>query len=115
MEHVGPKNHRAYMELAASRLVTRGVVFIHTIAGQRPRATIDPWFGKYIFPNAAIPTLGQLATAMEDILVAEDIQNLPDDGTSVLIRNPIAVCSSHSARKELWICEPYAFWDSAWC
>jgi cyclopropane-fatty-acyl-phospholipid synthase len=76
MEHVGPKNHRAYMEQAARLLAPGGTVFIHTIGGNRPRTRIDPWFERYIFPNAAIPTLGQLATAMEDILVVEDVQNI---------------------------------------
>jgi cyclopropane-fatty-acyl-phospholipid synthase len=76
MEHVGPKNHRAYMELAARCLAPEGVAFIHTICGRRERAQIDPWFQKHIFPNAVIPTLGQLATAMDEILVPEDIQNI---------------------------------------
>jgi cyclopropane-fatty-acyl-phospholipid synthase len=76
MEHVGPKNHRAYMELAARCLAPGGVAFIHTIGGASPRSHIDPWFDKYIFPNAAIPTLGQLATSMEEILVPEDVQNI---------------------------------------
>ena len=76
MEHVGPKNHRGYMELAARCLVPGGRAFIHTIGGASPRTHIDPWFDKYIFPNAAIPTLGQLATAMEEILVPEDVQNI---------------------------------------
>jgi cyclopropane-fatty-acyl-phospholipid synthase len=76
MEHVGPKNHRPYMELAARLLNPGGKVFIHTIGGASPRTHIDPWFDKYIFPNAAIPTLGQLATAMEEILVPEDVQNI---------------------------------------
>jgi cyclopropane-fatty-acyl-phospholipid synthase len=76
MEHVGPKNHRAYMELAARCLAPGGIAFIHTIGGARPRTRIDPWFEKYIFPNAAIPTLGQLVTAMEEILVPEDVQNI---------------------------------------
>ncbi len=76
MEHVGPKNHRAYMELAARCLAPGGVAFIHTIGGASPRTQIDPWFDKYIFPNAAIPTLGQLASSMEEILVPEDIQNI---------------------------------------
>ena len=76
MEHVGPKNHRAYMELAARRLAPGGVAFIHTIGGARARTQIDPWFETYIFPNAVIPTLGQLATAMEEILVPEDVQNI---------------------------------------
>jgi cyclopropane-fatty-acyl-phospholipid synthase len=76
MEHVGPKNFRGYMELASRLLAPGGVAFIHTIAGHRPRTRIDPWFDKYIFPNAAIPTLAELAAAMADILVVEDVQNL---------------------------------------
>jgi cyclopropane-fatty-acyl-phospholipid synthase len=76
MEHVGPKNHRAYMEQAARCLTPGGVAFIHTIGGSRARTQIDPWFEKYIFPNAVIPTLGQLATAMEEVLVPEDVQNI---------------------------------------
>jgi cyclopropane-fatty-acyl-phospholipid synthase len=76
MEHVGPKNHRAYMTQAIDCLVPGGVAFIHTICGSDARSEIDPWFEKYIFPNAAIPSLGQLTTAMTGILVAEDIQNI---------------------------------------
>jgi cyclopropane-fatty-acyl-phospholipid synthase len=76
LEHVGPKNHRAYMKLAARRLAPGGVIFMHTIGGNQVRAQIDPWFHKYIFPNAVIPTLGQLTTAMEKVLVAEDVQNI---------------------------------------
>jgi cyclopropane-fatty-acyl-phospholipid synthase len=76
LEHVGPKNHRGYMELCARRVAPGGVIFMHTIGGNQVRAQIDPWFHKYIFPNAVIPTLGQLTTAMEKILVAEDVQNI---------------------------------------
>jgi cyclopropane-fatty-acyl-phospholipid synthase len=76
MEHVGAKNHRGYMELAARCLVPGGIAFVHTIGGAGPRTQIDPWFDKYVFPNAAIPTLGQLAAAMQGILVPEDVQNI---------------------------------------
>jgi cyclopropane-fatty-acyl-phospholipid synthase len=76
MEHVGAKNHRAYMQLAARCLGPGGIAFVHTIGGAGPRTQIDPWFDKYIFPNAAIPTLGQLATAMQGVLVPEDVQNI---------------------------------------
>ena len=76
MEHVGPKNHRAYMEHAAKLVVPGGPIFVHTIGANRPQMQIDPWFGKYIFPNAAIPTLGQLTTAMDDLLTCEDVQNI---------------------------------------
>jgi cyclopropane-fatty-acyl-phospholipid synthase len=76
MEHVGPKNHRAYMEQAVRCLAPGGIAFIHTIGGSSGRTQINPWFDKYIFPNAAIPSLGQLTTAMEGILVPEDVQNI---------------------------------------
>jgi cyclopropane-fatty-acyl-phospholipid synthase len=76
MEHVGPKNHRAYMQQAARCLAPGGVAFIHTIGGASERTEIDPWFDKYIFPNAVVPTLGQLVTAMQTILVPEDVQNI---------------------------------------
>ena len=57
MEHVGWKNYRGYMELVDRLLAPGGVAFVHTIAGNHPRAHIDPWFDKYIFPNAVLPTL----------------------------------------------------------
>jgi cyclopropane-fatty-acyl-phospholipid synthase len=76
MEHVGHKNHRDYMKQAVRCLVPGGIAFIHTIGGNGARTEINPWFDKYVFPNAAIPSLGQLTTAMEDILVPEDIQNI---------------------------------------
>ncbi|MGD0835270.1 MAG: cyclopropane fatty acyl phospholipid synthase [Polyangia bacterium] len=85
MEHVGPKNYRAYMELAARCVVPEGIVFVHTIAGEAPRTQIDPWYHKYIFPNAVIPTLGQLATATDRILVVEDVHNLGPDYDRTLL------------------------------
>jgi cyclopropane-fatty-acyl-phospholipid synthase len=76
MEHVGPKNYRGYMELVDRCLVPDGVAFVHTIAGLQPRATMEPWFDKYIFPNAVLPTLGQLANAMDALMVPEDVHNI---------------------------------------
>lgn len=76
LEHIGPKNHRAYMEQVASLVEPGGVVFMHTIGGNAARTQIDPWFQKHIFPNAVIPTLGQLTTAMAEVLVPEDVHNL---------------------------------------
>jgi cyclopropane-fatty-acyl-phospholipid synthase len=79
MEHVGWKNYRGYMELVDRLLAPDGVAFIHTIGGNRARTHIDPWFDKYIFPNAVLPTLAQLVTAMEQIFVPEDIHNIGED------------------------------------
>jgi cyclopropane-fatty-acyl-phospholipid synthase len=76
MEHVGWKNYRGYMQLVDRLLAPRGVAFIHTIGGNTPRTHIEPWFDKYIFPNAVLPTLARLATAMEGIFVPEDVHNI---------------------------------------
>ena len=79
MEHVGWKNYRAYMQLVDRLLAPGGVAFVHTIAGNTPRSHIEPWFDKYIFPNAVLPTLARLASAMEGILVPEDVHNIGED------------------------------------
>ncbi len=79
MEHVGPKNYRAYMELADRCLAPGGVAFVHTIGGNRARGHIDPWIDRYIFPNSVLPTLAQLVTAMEGIFIPEDIHNIGED------------------------------------
>jgi cyclopropane-fatty-acyl-phospholipid synthase len=76
MEHVGWKNYRGYMQLVDRLLAPGGVAFVHTIGGNVPRSHIEPWFDKYIFPNAVLPTLARLATAMEGILIPEDVHNI---------------------------------------
>jgi cyclopropane-fatty-acyl-phospholipid synthase len=76
MEHVGWKNYRGYMQLVDRLLAPGGVAFVHTIGGNVPRSHIEPWFDKYIFPNAVLPTLARLATAMEGIFIPEDVHNI---------------------------------------
>jgi len=79
MEHVGWKNYRGYMQLVDRLLAPGGVAFVHTIAANTPRSHIEPWFDKYIFPNAVLPTLARLASAMEGILIPEDVHNIGED------------------------------------
>jgi cyclopropane-fatty-acyl-phospholipid synthase len=79
MEHVGPKNYRGYMELVDRCLAPGGAAFVHTIAGNRARGQIDPWFDRYIFPNSALPSLVQLVTAMEGVFIVEDVHNIGED------------------------------------
>jgi cyclopropane-fatty-acyl-phospholipid synthase len=79
MEHVGWKNYRGYMELADRLLAPNGVAFVHTIAGNQPRTHLDPWFDKYIFPNAVLPTLPRLTAAMEGLFICEDVHNIGED------------------------------------
>lgn len=85
MEHVGPKNYRGYMELVDRTLAPDGVAFIHTIVGTLSRPQIDPWFHKYIFPNAVFPTVQWLGAAMEGLMVAEDIHNIGEHYDTTLM------------------------------
>ena len=76
LEHVGPKNHRTYMETVDRCLKPGGTAFIHTIGSNERQELIDTWFHKYLFPNAAIPSLAQISEAMEGLFVPEDVHNL---------------------------------------
>jgi len=75
LEHVGPKNHRTFMEVAERCLVPHGVALIQTICTNKTSPHIDPWMNRYIFPNGALPAPVQLARAMEGLFVLEDAHN----------------------------------------
>ena len=79
MEHVGYKNYRSYMETVYRTLKNDGIAFIHTIGGNRSVTAADAWTSKYIFPNGMIPSVTQLAEAMESLFVMEDWHNFGPD------------------------------------
>ena len=76
MEHVGPKNYRAYLTKMKSYLKEDGIMLLHTIGGNKSSLDIDPWIGKYIFPGGVLPTIKQLSTAMEGLLIVDDWHNM---------------------------------------
>jgi len=75
LEHVGPKNYRTYMEVTRRCLAPHGVALIQTICNNCSARYIDPWMDRYIFPNSVIPSLDQLAVAMQGLFVLEDVHN----------------------------------------
>lgn len=79
IEHVGPKNYRAYMRVARRVLPPNGLFVLHTIGGNRSAMSVDRWLGKYVFPDAAIPSIRQLGAACEGLFVMEDWHNLGMD------------------------------------
>ncbi|QOC24047.1 cyclopropane fatty acyl phospholipid synthase [Wenzhouxiangella sp. AB-CW3] len=79
MEHVGPKNYRGFFDLARERLKPGGLALIHTIGGNVSRNDVDPWIGKYIFPYGVIPSVAQLASALDGRFVLEDWHNFGPD------------------------------------
>jgi cyclopropane-fatty-acyl-phospholipid synthase len=74
-EHVGWRNHRTYMEFVHKCLNDDGLFLLHTIGDRRSEQVNDPWMGKYIFPNALIPSMGQIGTALDDLFIIEDVHN----------------------------------------
>ncbi len=74
-EHVGYKNYRAYLEVAARCLKDHGLFLLHTIGAPFSVTATDPWIEKYIFPNGMLPSLAQLTKAVEKLFIVEDIHN----------------------------------------
>jgi cyclopropane-fatty-acyl-phospholipid synthase len=71
-EHVGPKNYKEYMEVAANNLKDDGIMLLHTIGQDRAARFPDRFIGKYIFPNGALPDPVQITTAIKGRLVLRD-------------------------------------------
>lgn len=84
-EHVGYKNYREYMEVAARCLKDDGLFLLHTIGGNTSVHSIDPWIEKYIFPNAMLPSVTQIAEASEGLFVMEDWHNFSVDYDKTLM------------------------------
>ncbi len=74
-EHVGPKNYKQYMEIAAKCLYKEGIFLLHCIGGNESTFSTDPWINKYIFPNGVIPSPVQVCDSFEKLFVLEDWHN----------------------------------------
>jgi len=85
LEHVGYKNYRTYMERAYNALKDDGIAFIHTIGANQSTTTVNPWTHKYIFPNGMLPSISQIAKAMEGLFVMEDWHNFGEDYDKTLM------------------------------
>jgi cyclopropane-fatty-acyl-phospholipid synthase len=75
IEHVGYRNYRSLMEVAAQCLPDGGLFLLHTIGGQTTSTTMrrNRWLARYIFPVGMLPSLKQLTSAAEGRLVMEDL------------------------------------------
>ena len=79
MEHVGYRNYRTYMEVVDRCLKDDGIAFFHTIGSNVSTTYVNRWTDKYIFPNGVLPSIAQLAKAMEGLFVMEDWHNFGPD------------------------------------
>jgi len=76
VEHVGYKNYRAYMRVAARSLGEDGLFLCQGICGNLSRVHADPWIKRYIFPNSMLLSLAGLTRAAEGVLIFEDVKNI---------------------------------------
>jgi cyclopropane-fatty-acyl-phospholipid synthase len=78
-EHVGRKNHRAFMKTVRRCLADDGIFLLHTIGKNARADPPDPWIEKHIFPNGEVPSIGQIAAAIDGLFVVEDLHNFGAD------------------------------------
>lgn len=84
-EHVGRRNYKTYMRVAAECLEDDGLFLLHTIGKNCSNSAPDPWIDRYIFPNGDLPALRQVALAMEGLFVVEDLHNFGADYDKTLM------------------------------
>jgi cyclopropane-fatty-acyl-phospholipid synthase len=77
LEHVGPRNYRLFFSKLASVLAAEGVALIHTIGYTDRPGPINPFIERHVFPGAALPSMSQLAKAIEASgLIITDVEIL---------------------------------------
>lgn len=74
-EHVNYKNHDIFMQVSADVLKDDGLFLLHTIGSRESVISNDPWIDKYVFPNSLVPSLAQIAKAVEYKFTVEDVHN----------------------------------------
>lgn len=84
-EHVGRKNDEIYMQVAHRCLKDKGLFLLHTIGSAITTKSSDPWINKYIFPNGKIPSMCEIAKAVEKKFIMEDWHNFGPDYDKTLM------------------------------
>ena len=64
-EHVGAPNFGTFFNVVRDRLTEDGVALIHTIGRTAPPNATNPWIAKYIFPGGYVPSLSEVAEAIQ--------------------------------------------------
>ena len=83
-EHVGRRYYRTFMRRVANLLAPDGLFLLHTV-GRHASAATDPWVSRYIFPGGMLPSVQELAEAVEGGFVMEDWHNFGADYERTLL------------------------------
>jgi cyclopropane-fatty-acyl-phospholipid synthase len=65
LEHVGRSRFDEYFMRIGELLRDDGLALVHTIGRRGPPMHINPWIRRHIFPGSYLPSLSQLAAAIE--------------------------------------------------
>lgn len=84
-EHVGARNYVEYFDVVRRCLVPDGLSVLHTIGSNQAPNHPDPWIERYIFPNSQVPSMNQVAAALEGRFVVEDWHNFGTDYERTLL------------------------------
>ena len=84
-EHVGYKNYSTFFRVANRCLKDNGLFLLHTIGRLKSGEALDAWTNRYIFPNAMLPSMAQLARSSENLFVTEDLHNFGSDYDKTLM------------------------------
>lgn len=66
IEHVGARAFGEYFTKTHDLLADDGVMLTHTIGRAEPPGGTDKWTRKYIFPGGYVPSMSELAAALEN-------------------------------------------------
>ncbi len=76
-EHVGKRFYNTFFTKVAGFLTRNGVALLHTIGSKAPPTPVNPWIRRHIFPGGYIPSLSDIAPAVERSgLVTADVEVL---------------------------------------
>ncbi len=76
-EHVGQRNYNAFFNQVANCLKPDGIALLHSIGSKGPPSPVNPWIRRHIFPGGYIPSLSNIAPAVErSQLISADIEVL---------------------------------------
>ena len=71
-EHVGARNYGRFFRKVRELLAPDGLFLLHTIGSNWSSNSTDPWIERYIFPNSMLPSMAQIARALEHRWIIED-------------------------------------------
>ncbi|TNF87925.1 MAG: class I SAM-dependent methyltransferase, partial [Gammaproteobacteria bacterium] len=76
-EHVGRRHYDEFFGKVETLLADDGVALLHTIGSSGPPSVVNPWIERHIFPGGYIPSLSDVAPAVERAgLITADVEVL---------------------------------------